>query len=109
MDAAVRWRAAEAVDPVARRAQDLHDWVARVEAAAEWSANELRRIAPQIAAIEWRLGDLDDHLRSSAVAASPAGASDRVLLDLIRAEHGRVRARLSAIASYEERLRRLET
>jgi hypothetical protein len=105
IDAAIRWRAAEAVDPVARRAQDLHDWVARVEANAEWSANELRRLAPQVAAIEVRLAELDDRLRADATVGS---VEDRATLELIAAEHERVRVRLAAVAGYEERLRRLE-
>ena len=109
VDAAIRWRAAEtageAVDPVARRAQDLHDWVARVERTAEWSANELRRLAPQVAAIETRLGDLDDLRRREGVDGTD---DQRTMLDTIAAEHERVRARLEAVASYEERLRRLE-
>jgi hypothetical protein len=109
VDAAIRWRATEtvdaAVDPVARRAQDLHDWVARVERTAEWSANELRRLAPQVAAIEARLADLDDLRRRDGVTGTD---DQRTMLEMITAEHERVRARLEAVASYEERLRRLE-
>ncbi|HKC27671.1 MAG TPA: hypothetical protein VKB75_06630 [Jatrophihabitans sp.] len=108
VDEALRWRAAEAVDPVARRAQDLHDWVARVERTAEWTANEMRRLAPQVAAIEARLADIEDRLRRAPVEGSATDA-ERTMLDLISAEHERVRVRLSAVASYEERLRRLET
>ena len=108
VDTALRWRAQEAVDPVARRAQDLHDWVARVEATAEWSANELRRLAPQVAAIEARLADLDDVIRRRAIEDGEVSEPERTMLDLITAEHERVRVRLAAVASYEERLRRLE-
>ncbi|GAB2469894.1 hypothetical protein [Jatrophihabitans fulvus] len=109
-DAAIRWRAAEVVEPTARRAQDLHDWVARVERTAEWTANEMRRIAPQVAAIESRLADLDDLLRRRAIAEpDDHPTEERALLDTIAAEHERVRVRLAAVASYEERLRRLET
>lgn len=114
-DAAIRWRAAEVVEPTARRAQDLHDWVARVERTAEWTANEMRRIAPQVAAIESRLADLDDLVRRRELAASGesdagvTGGEERALLDEIASEHERVRVRLAAVASYEERLRRLET
>lgn len=108
VDAAIRWRADDAVRPVARRAQDLHDWVARVEAAAEWTANELRRLAPQVAAIEARLADLDDLLRRREVDTATASEAERTMLDLITIEHERVRVRLTAVASYEERLRRLE-
>jgi phage shock protein A len=107
VDEAIRWRAAEAIEPVAQRAQDLHDRLARVERSAEWSANELRRIAPQVAAIEARLADLDDRLRQ-ADAAGPATEAERTMLDLISTEHQRVRERLAAVSSYEERLRRLE-
>jgi hypothetical protein len=105
IDAAIRWRAAETVGPVAQRAQDLHDWVARVERTAEWSANELRRLAPQVAAIEARLADLDDRLRRDGAEGTD---EQRATLDLIAAEHERVRVRLAAVAGYEERLRRLE-
>jgi hypothetical protein len=108
VDEAVRWRTAEAVEPVARRAQDLHDWVARVERTAEWSANELQRLAPQVAAVEARLADLDDRLRRDAVDGG-GNEAERTMLEMISAEHERVRARLAAVASYEERLRRLET
>jgi hypothetical protein len=107
VDAAVRWRAAEAVEPVARRAQDLHDWMAQIERTAEWSANELRRLAPQVAAIEARLADLDDRLRRGP-ASGPDESPDRTTLEIISAEHERIRARLAVVAAYEERLRRLE-
>ena len=108
VDTAIRWRTDEAVHPVARRAQDLHDWVARVEATAKWTANELRRLAPQVAAIEARIADLDDLLRRREIDAATASEPERRMLDLIATEHERVRVRLAAVASYEERLRRLE-
>lgn len=108
VDAAIRWRADEAVRPVARRAQDLHDWVARVEATARWTANEMRRLTPQVAAIEARLADLDDLLRRREVESAATTEVERTMLDLITAEHERVRVRLAAVASYEERLRRIE-
>jgi len=108
VDAAIRWRTDEAVHPVARRAQDLHDWVARVEATAKWTANEVRRLAPQVAAIEARIADLDDLLRRREIDAATASEPERTMLDLIATEHERVRVRLAAVASYEERLRRLE-
>ena len=66
-----------------------------------------------------RLADLDDRLRRGAAGpasdgaatdgAATDGAAERTELALIAAEHERVRVRLSAIAGYEERLRRLET
>jgi hypothetical protein len=74
VDAAIRWRAAEAVDPVARRAEDVLQRVARVERKAEWSANELRRLAPQVAAIEARLADIDDRLRRAQVDGAATDA-----------------------------------
>lgn len=107
VDAAIRWRAAETVDPVQRRADELHRRLDDVQRTADWTANELRRLAPQVAAIESRLADLDDRLRHGEPA--PAGTdAEQLMLASITAEHARVRTRLAAISSYEERLRRLE-
>jgi hypothetical protein len=43
-----------------------------------------------------------------APSADTTAAAERELLASVRREHEQVRARLSAIAAYEERLRRLE-
>jgi hypothetical protein len=119
---AVAWRVAEQVDPL--RAE-LHDWVRRLEhlnlehrlAEAErrldaveresaWSANELARLNPQVSSFETRLEQQSrPEVLTGALEDLPEA---RNLVDTIREEHSRVRARLALVSAYEERLRRLE-
>lgn len=77
-----------------------------VQREASWTANELARLAPQAAAFESRLEQLS---RPIVVTAEQDDLPEaRSLLEAIREEHARVRARLSLVSAYEERLRRLE-
>jgi|SRR3954452_22114060 hypothetical protein len=86
-----------------KRLAELEHRVDGVDERSSWSANEL---APQAAAFEARLEQ----------AARPivlTGALDdlpevRTLVETVREEHARVRARLALVSAYEERLRRLE-
>jgi chromosome segregation ATPase len=72
-----------------------------------WTENEVRRMSAHLAALDERL---------AAVERAPAGEDEaggdhteaRALIEEIRDEHARVRARLTAIARYEERIGRLE-
>lgn len=124
---AVAWRVAEQVDPLRhsvhhieeehashrdrlaeldRRLGELEGRLGAVERESAWSANELARLNPQVAAFETRLekqarpevltGDLEDLPEA------------RSLIETIREEHARIRARLALVSAYEERLRRLE-
>lgn len=68
----------------------------------EWTQE---RLGPQVAAVDERL----------AVVERPVPAGDqseqdeaRSLVEEVRSEHARVRARLSAVASYEHRIAQLE-
>lgn len=73
---------------------------------SSWSANELARLAPQAAAFEARL---EQQARPTVLTGELGDLPEaRLLLDVLREEHGRVRARLSLVSAYEERLRRLE-
>ncbi|GAB4080402.1 hypothetical protein GCU67_18030 [Modestobacter muralis] len=73
---------------------------------SSWSANELARIAPQVAAFETRL---EQQARPQVYTGELADLPEaRLLVDVVREEHARVRARLSLVSAYEERLRRLE-
>ncbi|HVV12719.1 hypothetical protein [Amycolatopsis sp.] len=64
-----------------------------------WHDDELRRIAAHVAAMEPRLAGLE----------KPSGnANGTPDVDEVRDEHARARARLSAVAQYEERLARVE-
>lgn len=96
-------------EEVTRRLNRQHERIAELE-------RELARVSPQLAALEERVADLQSPPVASPSAGSPqarpTGEADpaevaQVLAD-IRAEHARVRARISAAARYEERLRRLE-
>jgi hypothetical protein len=113
----IAWRVAEQVDPV--RAE-LHEWARRlehrivglerrldaVESESGWSANELARISPQVSAFEMRLEQQSrPEVLTGALEDLPEA---RNLVELIREEHSRVRARLALVSAYEERLRRLE-
>jgi hypothetical protein len=70
----------------------------------EWTENEVRRIGPHVAAIDQRVAGLE---RAEPVAGGDA-AEGRTLVDEIRSEHARIRARLSAVASYEHRIATME-
>jgi hypothetical protein len=67
-----------------------------------------------LSALEVRVERLHRELAGSPAGAAPAGgvpdddARARDLLAEARREHEQVRVRLSAIAAYEERLRRIE-
>lgn len=106
-------------DEVTVRLNRQHERIAELE-------RELARVSPQLAALEERVAALQvparvdpDGVLADAAADSPdagAGSPDATasspdvaeLLEAIRAEHARVRARISAAAKYEERLRQLE-
>jgi len=115
---AVAWRVAEQLDPLrgdlqrieedlGRRLGDLERRLDAVERESSWSANELARIAPQVAAFETRL---EQQPRPEVVTGTAEDLPEaRALLEVIREEHARVRARLALVSAYEERLRRLES
>jgi chromosome segregation ATPase len=73
------------------------------------------RMSSQLAALEARVGRLEEHLADHAlVSGSDAGldaegrATATSLLDEIRREHEQIRVRMQVITWYEERLRRVE-
>ena len=79
-----------------------------VEKAQHWSGNELERIIPQIAAQESQLESLREKLDAVPAADQPQIDESRSLIDEIRREHSQIRVRLTAVAQYEDRLRKLE-
>ena len=117
--------AAEDIAKVRLRLDRIADRVGKAEAAtratakeAEFHVREVNRISPQLAALEAKVEDLRQALEgvpdSSGRASSGPGitpgdlSTARSLVEQIRAEHARIRVRLSALTSYEERLRRIE-
>jgi uncharacterized protein involved in exopolysaccharide biosynthesis len=122
---AVAWRVAEQVDPLRhvvqhveelhvgdrlaeleRRLGDIDGRLGAVERESAWSANELARLNPQVSAFETRL---EQQARPEVLTGGLEDLPEaRNLIDAIREEHARVRARLALVSAYEERLRRLE-
>ena len=77
-----------------------HDRLAAVE-------RDLARIGPQVAGLEARLEDLRGTREVPVVDAGDL-ADARSLVEEVRREHERTRARISAAARFEERLEQVE-
>jgi hypothetical protein len=127
IDRMIAWRVDRRFDDVHAQLGDLRGRIERIEGRLDelgghghhlgerldhvahessWSANELARIAPQVAAFETRL---EQQARPQVYTGELADLPEaRLLVDVVREEHARVRARLSLVSAYEERLRRLE-
>lgn len=91
--------------PVAARVEK-HD-----EAVRQTDLREVdfRRAMQQLAALETRVGAIEED-GGAVVAAMPGDAAASLrLLDEVRREHEQVRVRFQLISSYEERLRRIES
>jgi chromosome segregation ATPase len=65
-----------------------------------WHDDELRRLAAHVAATDSRVASLERPAPGTGPVSSEA--------EEVRAEHARIRARVSAVAQYEERLARVE-
>ncbi|HEV7648101.1 MAG TPA: hypothetical protein VGP26_08070 [Actinophytocola sp.] len=91
-----------------RRLADMERRFGEVERIQRWSYNELERIIPQIAAQESQLESLREKLGAVPAADQPQIDESRTLVDEIRREHNQIRVRLTAVAQYEDRLRKLE-
>lgn len=114
VDVAVAWRAqvavGERIDALAGEVADLRGRLDAVAGEASWAANELARLAPQLAALEQRYErDHRGETHTTALTGAPGELAEAgSVLEQVRSEHDRVRARLSLVSAYEERLRRLE-
>lgn len=100
-----------------RHDQRLKALEARVKELARATGHDLRegdRRDVHVGTLEVRLADLEQRLADtrSGVTANPADddqlAAGRTLLDEVRTEHARIRARMQVVSAYEERLRRVE-
>lgn len=98
---------------VARQDQRLKDLEARVtylDRARTMEAAERERRDAQFGAIEVRLADLEQRLHDarSHVGSTPPDdeqlAKAGSLVEEVRTEHARIRARMQVISAYEERL-----
>lgn len=91
-----------------RRLADMERRFGEVERIQRWSHNELERVIPQIAAQESQLEALREKLAAVPAADRSQIDESRSLIDEIRREHSQIRVRLTAVAQYEDRLRKLE-
>jgi chromosome segregation ATPase len=91
-----------------RRLADMERRFGEVERIQRWSHNELERIIPQIAAQESQLESLREKLGAVPAGDQPQIDESRTLIDEIKREHSQIRVRLTAVAQYEDRLRKLE-
>ena len=98
----------EAVGDLRGRFDELTRCCHEVERLQKWTANELERIIPQVGAQESQLESLRDEIGAVPAADRPQIDEARSLIDEIRREHRQIRVRLTAVAQYEDRLRRLE-
>lgn len=90
------------------RLDGLEHRLAAAERLVGDTAFDLKRLVPMISAQEAQLQALRDKLAAVPSAAAPEVDEARSLIDEIRREHAQVRVRLTGVAQYEERLRRLE-
>lgn len=91
-----------------RLPDDTGERVADLERRLGDAVREIGRIGPQLAALEERVEELRARLQDPPAADAAEVEAARSVLDEVRAEHARVRARISAATVFEERLRVLE-
>ena len=96
------------LDDERRRLDDLINRVNGFHDRAEWTASQVERVLPQVASQESELESLREKLAVVPGADQPEIEAARSLIEQIRREHAQIRVRLTGIAKYEERLRRLE-
>lgn len=72
-------------------------------------ARDVVRMTPQVAALEERLERLRVRVDQSAAHVAEGETAEALsILEEVRAEHARIRARIAAAAVFEERLRVIE-
>jgi chromosome segregation ATPase len=98
----------ESVEDLRGRIGELSHRFEEMARLQRWSANELERIIPQIGSQESQLESLREKISAAPASDGPQAAEARSLIDEIRREHSQIRVRLTAVAQYEDRLRKLE-
>lgn len=91
------------------RLDRLESRINELQFGLDFAVDETRRLEPHIAALEERVTTLAE-LAHDRLAQPADGelAEARSVLAEVRTEHARMRARLTAMAKYEERIGRLE-
>jgi DNA repair exonuclease SbcCD ATPase subunit len=98
----------ESVEDLRGRIGELSHRFEEMARLQRWSANELERIIPQLGSQESQLESLREKISAVPAADGPQAAEARSLIDEIRREHSQIRVRMTAVAQYEDRLRKLE-
>jgi len=97
------------LDKLAERNRTTQQLVRATAKEAEFHVREVNRISPQLAALESKVETLRQLLEAAPRVADGAEVEQgRALLEQIQREHAQIRVRLSAVTTYEERLRRIE-
>jgi uncharacterized coiled-coil protein SlyX len=106
LDARTRRVAAQKVRAMTRGSQRRLD---SLDASVAVIRVELEHIAHHLRALEQRLDDSESPGASVIATGTGAETSEaQNVLDEVRREHARIRARFQVISRYEERIRRLE-
>lgn len=91
-----------------KRLNQLEKSVAGLRRELRQTNAAVERIIPQVAAQEHRIETLRERLTVAPSAQDGDAVEARRLIDEVQRQHARIRERLSGIAFYEERLRKLE-
>lgn len=96
------------LDTIGRRLDAMDKAIKGLRRDLGWTTNEVKRIIPHLAAQEDRIETLRASLALTPRAEEGDVAEARSLIEEVQRQHAQIRARMSTIALYEERLRRLE-
>ena len=97
-----------------QRLKELEARLKQADRALALEAVERERRDAQFGTLEARLADLEQGLSDSRAGVGHAPVDEeqlgegRDLLEAVRTEHARIRARMQVVSAYEERLRRVE-
>lgn len=104
---------AKRVDELESSLSDLDGRTSALEKVTTHRDVELERRRAQLGAVEQRLGRIDELVAAAELRPRTGDSPEQVgealdLLAEVRREHERIRVRMQIVASYEERLRRVE-
>lgn len=108
IDERLRDRVEPVQDGHGRRLDALEAALEHLRGDLGWLRGELDRLMPQVAAQGTALETLREKLALAPASDEPETAEARSLIDQVRREHAQIRVRLTGIACYEDRLRKLE-
>ncbi|WP_199430819.1 hypothetical protein [Qaidamihabitans albus] len=91
-----------------RRLDELQKRLDKLNQDLHWTAGEVKRLIPAVAAQEGELETLREKIALTPPADKPELAEARSLIEEVQRQHARIRVRLTGIARYEDRLRKLE-